>query len=192
MKNQSKPSHSSSRETPSASDTFFAVSKRIVCGSRARFGLGVLSHASKAQKYETELIPTLARRSCCDNPARSRIARKVIRVPPCCFPSVRSIKQNAPTEAEAFCDIKTCLICIFDPRMLHIISIHALRIEPKVFQPDTRHSGATEPLYHISLGSGVRLDGFIYNRLGNVITVLDPPCRRRFVGDQGGDGIAVG
>ena len=124
MKNQSKPSHSSSRETPSASDTFFAVSKRIVCGSRARFGRGVLSHASKAQKYEIELIPTLARRSCCDNPARSRIARKVIRVPPCCFPSVRSIKQNAPTEAEAFCDIKTCLICIFDPRMLHIISIH--------------------------------------------------------------------
>lgn len=24
-----------------------------------------------------------------------------------------STKQNAPTEAEAFCDIKTCLICIF-------------------------------------------------------------------------------
>lgn len=105
---------------------------------------------------------------------------------------MRLIKQNAPTEAEAFCDIKTCLICIFDPRMLHIISIHALRIESKLFQPDTRHSGATEPLYHISLGSGVRLDGFIYNRLGNVVTVLDPPCRRRLVGDRGGDSLAAG
>lgn len=59
---------------------------------------------------------------------------------------MRLIKQNAPTGAEAFCDIKTCLICIFDPRILHIISIHALRIEPKVFQPDTRHSGATKAI----------------------------------------------
>lgn len=107
------------------------------------------------------------------------------------FPSIRPIKQNAPTEAEAFCDIKTCLICIFDPRMLHIISIHALRIEPKVFNRTLVIPVRQKPLYHISLGSGVRLDGFIYNRLGNVITVLDPPCRRRFVGDQGGDGIAV-
>lgn len=133
----------------------FAVSKRIVCGSRARFGLGVESHASKAQKYEIELIPTFARKSCCDNPARSRIARKVIRVPPCCFPSVRSIKQNAPTEAEAFCDIKTCLICIFDSHILHIISIHALRIEPKVFQPDTRHSGATKASISHVVSAGV-------------------------------------
>lgn len=68
---------------------------------------------------------------------------------------MRSIKQNAPTEAEAFCDIKTCLICIFDLRMLHIISIHALRIESKLFQPDTRHSGATKVIISHVVSAGV-------------------------------------
>ena len=108
------------------------------------------------------------------------------------FSSIRSIKQNAPTEAEAFRDIKTCLICDVNPHILHIISIHALRIEPKLFQPDTQHSGATTPSYHISLWLGERLDGFAHNRLVNVVAVIDPPCRRRFVGDHGNDGIAAG
>lgn len=105
---------------------------------------------------------------------------------------MRPIKQNAPTEAEAFCDIKTCLICDVNPHILHIISIHAPRIEPKLFQPDTRHSGATPLLYHILLGSGERLDGFAHNRFVNVVAVIDPPCRRRFVGDHGDEGIAAG
>ena len=105
---------------------------------------------------------------------------------------MRSIKQNAPTGAEAFCDIKTCLICIFDPRILHIISIHALRIEPKVFNRTLVIPVRQKLLYHISLGSCVRLDDFARNSLGDVVTVLNPPCRRRLVGDRGGDSLAAG
>lgn len=136
------------------SDSETHISWRPICGRSAQgprtpaCRSGDNAHPKPASFTQTQASDSRQPRTLRIQPHAGKVGK---RVPPCC-PFMRTLKQNAPTGAEAFCDIKTCLICIFDLRILHIISIHALRIESKLFQPDTRHSDATKTLYHMLPG----------------------------------------